>query len=164
MANGLMAERAEKMDNDVFFTVLEGLLKQMGYETALARGEDPKLGDTLRALLPVDEAGNKVLLDVMAFPYTEHALLAQIYTTMIAEIGPGYDALEKMLVDWNLTCPIGAYGIYREGRQFYHKYNYLMRTDGEAKEMAEEIFYIIHLVLDVIAETFPAAVRLSGSA
>ena len=81
---------------------------------------------------------------------------------MIAKIGPGYEALKEMLLDWNLTCPIGAFGIYREGRQFYHKYNYLMPTDGDPKEMAKEIFYVIHLVRDVIAETFPDAVRLSG--
>ena len=37
-----------------------------------------------------------------------------------------------------------------------------MPTDEEPKEMAMEIFYIIHLVRDVIAEIFPDTVRLSG--
>ena len=40
---------------------------------------------------------------------------------MIAETGLGYEALKEMLPDWNLTCPIGAFGIYRRARQFYHK-------------------------------------------
>ena len=151
------------MDNKLFLTELEKLLQKMDYETALVKNEEqPQLGDTLRAMVPVDEAGNRVLLDVMAFPYSEHSLLVQIYSTMIAEIGPGYEALKEMLLDWNLTCPIGAFGIYRQGRQFYHKYNYLLPTDGDEKEMAAEVFYVIHLVRDVIAEIFPDAVRLSG--
>ena len=83
---------------------------------------------------------------------------------MIAEIGPGYEALKEMTLDWNLTCPIGAFGIYRQNRQFYHKYNYLIPADGEAENTAMEVFYVIHLVLDVIAEIFPDVVRLSGNA
>lgn len=152
------------MDMEIFLNELETLLKKMDYETAMIKNEEQELGDTLRALVPVDEAGNQVLLEVMAIPYEEDANLVQIYTTMIAEIGPGYEALKEMTLEWNLTCPIGAFGIYREGRQFFHKYNYLMPTDEDEKEMATEIFYIIHLVRDVIAEIFPDVVRLSGNA
>ena len=151
------------MNNNLFLTELEKLLKKMDYETFLVKNDDPDLGNTLRALVPVDEAGNKVLLEVMELPYDEHAILVQIYSTMITEIGPGYEALKEMTLEWNLICPIGAFGIYREERQFFHKYNYLMPTDEDEKEMAMEVFYIIHLVRDVIAEIFPDAVRLSGN-
>ena len=151
------------MDINAFLNELEELLKKMEYETARLEGEAPQIGDTLRALVPVDDEGNMVLLEVMAGEYDEHTLLIQIYTTMIAEIGPGYEALKEMTLEWNLTCPIGAFGIYREGRQFFHKYNYLMPTDEDEKEMATEIFFIIHLVRDVIADVFPDAVRLSGN-
>ena len=152
------------MDVNNFFTELEELLKKMGYETATLKGQEPQLGNTLRAMVPVDEVGNKVLLEVLAGQYNEHTLLIQIYSTMIAEIGPGYEALKEMTLDWNLTCPVGAFGIYRQNRQFYHKYNYLMPADTDQKQMAMEIFYIIHLVRDVIAEIFPDVVRLSGNA
>ena len=151
------------MDINAFINELEELLKKMEYETARLEGEAPQIGDTLRALVPVDDEGNMVLLEVMAGEYDEHTLLIQIYTTMIAEIGPGYEALKEMTLEWNLVCPIGAFGIYREERQFYHKYNYLIPADGEAKDTAMSIFYIIHLVRDVIAEIFPDAVRLSGN-
>lgn len=150
------------MDIDVFYAELEELLKKMKYQTARLEGQEPQIGDTLRAMVPVDEAGNMVLLEVLTGEYNENSLLIQIYSTMIAEIGPGYEALKEMLLDWNLTCPIGAFGIYRQNRQFYHKYNYLIPTDGDAKEMALEVFYVIHLARDVIAEIFPDAVRLSG--
>ena len=151
------------MDINVFFAELESLLKKMEYETATLEGEEIQLGNTLRAMVPVDEAGNKVLLEVMAMPFTDDALLVQIYSTMIAEIGPGYEALKEMLLDWNLTCPLGAFGIYRQGRQFYHKYNYTLPTDGDPKQMAVEVFYIIHLVRDVIGQYFADIVRLSGN-
>ena len=151
------------MDIHVFFTELDVLFKEMEYETASLKGEEIQLGDTLRVMLPIDEAGNKVLMEIMAMSYTDDAILVQIYSTMIAEIGPGYEALKEMLLDWNLTCPLGAFGIYRQGRQFYHKYNYTLPTDGEPKEMAMEVFYIIHLIQDVIGRYFPDIVRLSGN-
>ena len=151
------------MDVIAFLNELEELLKKMGYQTARLDGEAPQIGDTVRVMLPVDDKGNFVLLEVLAGEYNEETLLIQIYTTMIAEIGPGYEALKEMTLEWNLVCPIGAFGIYRENRQFYHKYNYLVPSDGEAKDTAMSIFYIIHLVRDVIAEIFPDAVRLSGN-
>ena len=151
------------MDIDLFLNEIEELLKQMGCETARLRGEDPQIGDTVRAMLPVDDAGNMVLLEVLTAPYNEATLLVQIYSTMIAEIGPGYEALKEMTLDWNLACPIGAFGIYRRNRQFFHKYNYLMPVEGDPKERAREIFYVIHLIRGVIAEIFPDAVRLSGN-
>ncbi len=152
------------MDVIAFLNELEELLKKMDYETARLAGEEPQIGDTLRAMVPVDDEGNKVLLEVLVGEYNENTLLIQIYSTMIAEIGPGYEALKEMLLEWNLTCPIGAFGIYRENRQFYHKYNYLIPTDGDAKENAMSIFYIIHLVREVIGAIFPDVVRLSGNA
>ena len=150
------------MDIDVFFEELEALLKKIGLETSTLPGEEPQLGHTLRTMMPVTEAGDKVLLEVLAAQYDEGALLLSIYSTMIAEIGPGYETLKDILVDWNLSCPLGAFGIYRANRQFYHKYNYLIPTNGDAKEMALEVFYVIHLVSGVIGQYFPEAVRLSG--
>ena len=150
------------MDAKKFQTALDNLLKKIGVQTATLDGVEPQIGDTLRALLPVTEAGDVVLTEVMMAPYTEDALLLQIYSTMIVEIGPGYEALKEMLLDWNLTAPLGAFGIYRQERQFYHKYNYIIPTDGDPDEMAAEVFYLMNLVLDVISARFPDAVRLSG--
>ena len=150
------------MDVNKFQTSLENLLKRTGVETAVIDGEDPQIGSTLRALMPVTEAGDAVLTEVMVGPYTEDALLLQIYSTMILEIGPGYEALKEMILDWNLVAPLGAFGIYRQQRQLYHKYNYIIPIDAVPGEMASEIFYLMNLVLDVVAARFPDAVRLSG--
>ena len=150
------------MDVNKFQTSLENLLKRTGVETAVIDGEDPQIGSTLRALMPVTERGDAVLTEVMVGPYTEDALLLQIYSTMILEIGPGYEALKEMILDWNLVAPLGAFGIYRQQRQLYHKYNYIIPIDAVPEEMAAEIFYLMNLVLDVVAARFPDAVRLSG--
>ena len=150
------------MDINVFFTDLDTLLKKIGLETATLKGEEPQLGDTLRILLPVTDNKDFVLTEIMIGPYDDNALLIQIYTTMLAKIGPGYEALKEMLLDWNLTCPLGSFGIYRKELQFYHKYNYLMPTDGNPSEMALEVFYILHLVQDAITQYFPDVIRLSG--
>ena len=151
------------MDVGIFLNELEKLLKQMKYQTARLEGQAPQIGDTLRAMVPVDGAGNMILMEVLVCEYNPESLLVQIYSTMIAEIGPGYEALKEMTQDWNLACPLGAFGIYRRNRQFYHKYNYLFPREGDPKERAQEIFYVAHLVRDVIAEIFPDAVRLSGN-
>ena len=98
------------MDVNKFQNALEDLLKKAGAETAFLEGIEPQLGNTLRTLLPVTEAGDMVLTEVMMAPFTEDALLLQIYSTMIIEIGPGYEALKEMLLDWNLTAPLGAFG------------------------------------------------------
>ncbi len=152
------------MDADKFQNALDNLLKKVGVQTAVLEGVEPQIGNTLRALLPVTEAGDVVLTEIMMGPYTDDALLLEIYSTMIVEIGPGYEALKEMLLDWNLTAALGAFGIYRQQKQLYHKYNYIIPTDADPEEMAEEIFYLINLVLGVISERFPDAVRLSGSA
>lgn len=152
------------MDADKFQNALENLLKQVGVQTAVLEGVEPQIGNTLRALLPVTEAGDVVLTEVMMGPYTDDALLLEIYSTMIVEIGPGYEALKEMLLDWNLTAALGAFGIYRQQKQLYHKYNYIIPADADPEEMAEEIFYLINLVLGVISERFPDSVRLSGNA
>lgn len=151
------------MDINKFFSELEKLLKQIGLQTAVLQGKEPQIGVTLRTLLPVTDNGDMVMPEFMAAPYTEEANVLQIYTTMLPQIGPGFEALKDALLDWNLTCRIGAFGIFREGRQFYHKYNYPMPVDVPADEMAEEIFYLLHLIQDAIIEVYPEAVRLSGN-
>lgn len=151
------------MDINTFFTELEKLLKQAGLQTAVIKGQEPQIGNTLRTLLPVSDDGEIVLTEFMAAPFTEDANILQIYTALIPEIGPGYEALKEMTLDWNLTCSLGAFGIYREGRQFYHKYNYPMPLDVPPDEMALEIFYLVNLIRDAVMQVYPDAVRLSGN-
>lgn len=150
------------MDIDKFQTELESLLKADNIETAMRKEDDPPIGTVLRALLPVTKEGDMVLTEIMVAPFTEGALLLQLYSTMIMEIGPGYEAVKEMLLEWNLVSPLGAFGIYRKERQLYHKYTYPFPEDSDPAEMAPEVYYILAHVQDVIADIYPDAVRLSG--
>lgn len=152
------------MDANHFLTNLEKILKEKDLETYITDSGDPQVGKILRTLLPLTETGDMVMTEFMAAPYTDEADLIQIYSTMIMKIGPGYEALKEIMLDWNLTCPLGAFGIYRQERQFYHKYTFLQTKDADPEETAEEVFTQTGIILDVLREYYPDAVRLSGHA
>ena len=148
------------MDIDQFLNELENLLKEDGMKTGMFEGTEVQIGNTLRAMLPVTDDGDCVLLEVMAAPYSEDAHLLQIFSTILTDVGPKYEALLDRMQDWNLVCPLGAFGIYKQMMHLYHKYNYLIPVDVAPKEMAEEILYIIDLVQEAIMQVYPDAVRL----
>ena len=141
---------------------LEKRLKTLNVETAWLEGEDDQIGGTLRALLPVTDAGDCVLMEIMVTPFDEVMHLLHLYTAIIMEIGPGYEALKETLLDWNLESPIGAFGVYRPDRQFCHRYTFPFPADVPAEELAEEAYYLIGQCYSVISHVFPDAVRISG--
>ena len=144
------------------FDELEERLKLLKVETARIGGEDDQIGDTLRALLPVTEAGDMVLMEVMVTPFDEGMALLHLYTTLIMEIGPGYEALKEMVLDWNLLCPLGAFGIFRQERQFYHKYVFPFPKNLPPKKLADRVMYLLEVLYEVISQRFDEAVQLSG--
>lgn len=141
---------------------LEARLKKLNVETAWLKGEDNQIGDTLRALLPVTEAGDCVLLEVMVTHLDDEVDLLDLFTSLIMEIGPGYEALKEIMLDWNLDSPIGAFGIYRPSRTFFHRYTFPFPADSSAEDLAEQTNYLIGQCFAVVAQVFPDAVRISG--
>lgn len=141
---------------------LEARLKTLNVETARLKGEEDQIGDTLRALLPVTDAGDMVLMELAVTPFDEGMALLHLYTTLIMEIGPGYEALKEMMLDWNLDSPIGTFGIFRPERQFYHRYTFPFPSDATVEDLTEESYYLIGQCYAVIARVFPDAVRISG--
>ena len=141
---------------------VEEWLKGLNVETAWLDGVEEQIGDTLRAMLPVTDAGDCVLFELMATPFEGTTELLHLYTTLILEIGPGYEALKEIMLDWNLNCPLGAFGIYRPARQFYHRYTFPYPTDVKVESLAEQTVYLIKQVYTAVAEHFEDAVRLSG--
>ena len=145
-----------------FQAALEARLKELPLETAYVDGGPDQIGDTLRALVPVTDDGNVALSEIIVTPWAEDSDLLHIYSTIIMEIGPGYEALKEMMLDWNLTCPLGAFGIYRPARQFYHKYTVPLPPDTDPDALAEGTFFLLNLVAAAISERFEDAVQLSG--
>lgn len=141
---------------------VEKRLKTLNVETAWLKGEDDQIGEALRALLPVTDAGDCVLMELMVTPFDENMHLLHIYTAIIMEIGPGYETLKETLLDWNLDSPIGVFGIVRPDRQFCHRYTFPFPVALPSEELAEEAYYLIGRCYSVISRVYPEAVRISG--
>ena len=138
-------------------------IEELKMETNMAEGSGGgQIGDTLRTLLPVNAGSDVVLTEIIVTDLNAESDCLVFYTTMIMEIGPGYEALKEMLLDWNLTCPLGAFGIFRPARQFYHKFTVPIPKETAPKELADRAMYLLEMLYDVISERFPEAVKLSG--
>ena len=153
----------EIADVRAFQQALAKQIEELNMETNTAEGAGgAQIGDTLRTLLPVNEGHEVVLTEILVSDFNAESDCLVFYTTMIMEIGPGYEALKEMLLDWNLLCPLGAFGIFRQGRQFYHKLALPFPKETAPEALADQAMYLLELLYDVISERFPEAVRLSG--
>lgn len=153
------------MKADQVKTMLEELaarFHKLNIETAWLEGEENQIGDTLRALLPVTKTGDHVLLEVMVTNLDEEMHLLDLFTSLIMEIGPGYEELKEVMLDWNLDSPIGTFGIYRPSRTFFHRYTFPFPCDALPEELASQAAYLIDRCYEVIASVFSEAVRISG--
>ena len=153
----MQAEQVKAMQED-----LEARFRKLNVETAWLKGEEGQIGDTLRALLPVTKAGEHVLLEVMVTQLDEDMHLLDLFISLIMQVGPGYEQLKEAMLDWNLDSPIGAFGIYRPGRTFYHRYTFPFPCSALPEELATQASYLIDRCYEVVAAVFPEAVRISG--
>ncbi len=148
---------------NLFQTDLEARFTQLGLESAHTEAGPDAIGDILRVLIPVTDEGDLILTEIVFTPWADDCDLLHLYSTLIAEIGPGYETLKEQLIDWNLACPLGAFGIFRE-RQFYHKYDVPLPPDADPKALAEKAFKLINLIAAAAASRFPEAVQISEMA
>ena len=147
-----------------FQKALEAKLGELEIETAhVDGGGGMQLGDTLRALLTMNDGGSVALLEVVVTQYADKYDLLHFFTTMLAEMGPGYEALKEILLDWNLTTPLGAFGIYRQGRQLYHSFKYPFPIGADPEALAETAMDLIGMVYDTVTGRYEDAARLAGN-
>ena len=151
------AEQVKAMQKE-----LEARFRKLNIETAWLKGEEGQIGETLRALLPVTKAGDHVLLEVMVTGLDEDMHLLDLFISLIMEVGPGYAELMEAMQDWNVDSPIGAFGIFRPSRLFYHRYTFPFPRNALPEELASQAAYLIDRCYDVVATVFPEAVRISG--
>ena len=139
------------------FAKLEDMLHELGIETAYMEGiSGPQIGDTLRILLPVTDEGHPVLTEVMVTEFTDDLDLLHIYSTLIVRRGDDIAELSQKLSEWNILCPLGAYGIYEEDdvRQLFHKYTFPLDRDGTG-DFSEQAMLLIELIHGVLSEQYP---------
>lgn len=143
------------------FQILEQKLNGMGMQTAAAGAGAPQVGDTMRVLVPITDEGDAVLLELMAASIDEETDLLQFYTTMVMELDVDHGQLAQTLAQWNFLCPLGAFGIFEEGNQLYHKYGIVLNGTEELDELAERVILILSVLYEVIEQKYPLAVEFA---
>ena len=143
------------------FEILEQKLNGMGMQTAAAGAGAPQVGDTMRVLVPITDEGDAVLLELMAASIDEETDLLQFYTTMVMELDVDHGQLAQTLAQWNFLCPLGAFGIFEEGNQLYHKYGIVLNGTEELDELAERVILILSVLYEVIEQKYPLAVEFA---
>ena len=139
-----------------FFQTLDQKIQALEIETTYIEGiRSPQIGDTLRILLPVTEEGHPVITEVMVTELSEDLDLLHIYTTVIAKFNERAEELPRLLSEWNILCPLGAYGIYEEEGQLFHKYTFPFPRDAAAGTLAEEAMVLVELVYSVLSQKYP---------
>lgn len=139
-----------------FFHLLDDKIQALGIKTTYVEGiRSPQLGDTLRILLPLTAEGYPVITEVMVTEFADDADLLHIYTTVITLLGENAAELAGKLSEWNLLCPLGAYGVYEEERQLFHKYTLPFPREAEAELLAEDAMFLIELIHGVLSQKYP---------
>ncbi|MBQ9348277.1 MAG: hypothetical protein IJT94_13250, partial [Oscillibacter sp.] len=108
-----------------FLRKLEQKARKAQLEAKLVSPEGEGEREALHVLLPVTGEGGVCLMELMAVPFVDGTDMLIFYTTVLEEAGPGRDALNAVLSEWNLACPMGAFGLFRAdgGEQLFHKYS-----------------------------------------
>ena len=146
-----------------FQKLLEEKLHEIGLETILVEGTEEQIGDTLRLLAPLSEAGDAAIMEVMLVPYTDEADLLILYSTLFQYAPEQREALMEKLLEWNLTCPLGAFGLYMEERHFYHKYSVLVPLGTTPPALAETAMELLDALYALISVQYEEAARLGGA-
>ncbi len=140
-----------------FFQALDQKIQELGIETTYVEGiRSPQIGDTLRILLPVTEEGHPVITEVMVTELADDLDLLHIYSTLIFKFNENAAELIGKLSEWNLLCPLGAYGIYEEEGQLFHKYTLPFPREMDASSLAEEAMLLLELIFEVLSNHYSA--------
>ena len=140
------------------FAKLEDMLHELEIETTYVKGSpELQIGDTLRILLPVTDEGHPVLTEIMVTEFTDDLVLLHIYSTLIVRCRDDIAGLSQGLNEWNLLCPLGAYGLFEEDgvRQLFHKYTFPLDKDGVG-DFSEQAMLLIELIHGVLSEQYSA--------
>ena len=104
-------------------------------------------GDALMELcfVPIDEEGSEEVGD---------AILFQIYTTFLIDIQKKEEKdVLYGLNELNMDCLLGAYGIFNEQKQIYHRYITLLNS-GDFDQPKGEVGPALNFILEMVYEDF----------
>lgn len=144
------------------FSLIKKDLGGTGMDTVYVPGVGGiQLGDTLRAVLPMNDEGAPALLDLMVANLGEDTYILQYYTTLTFELGAGKAELLKALPALNFYCPIGSFGIYGD-HQLYHKYSIILDNDISAQELHAISMDALAVLYDILDGHYPLLMALAN--
>ena len=139
---------------------------EAGYETRFKEDEDLYLlqaglqelgadekGDALMELcfVPVDDEGNEDVGDVVLF---------QIYTTLVLDVP---EKKEKNILaglnELNMDLLLGAYGIFSQEKQIYHRYITVLNS-SDFDQLKGEVGPALNFILSMLYEDYDKIVKL----
>ncbi len=151
-----------KEKQELLFEKLKQSLSEIGLESYELPGvEGIQIGDTIRSLVPVTDNGDAVMLEISLAKLNDDIDFLQFYSTLIMEIGTGYEQLEQACSVMNFYCPVGAFGVFAQNRQFYHKYSLLMDAQADMERLHADAMTALEAIYDVLSVHFQVAVKLS---
>ncbi len=146
------------------FGKLEDMLHDLEIETAYVKGSsEPQIGDTLRILLPITDEGHPVLTEIMVTEFTDDLDLLHVYSTLIVKSNDRIAELPRKLSEWNILCPLGAYGIYEADgeRQLFHKYT-LPLDRNASEDFSDVAMLLLELIHGLLSEQYPLFAEYSA--
>lgn len=148
---------------ELFQKTLSERLSGLGIETLIAEGAGiPQVGGTLRALLAVNGAGRQCLTELMVSGMGGEYSLLTLYTTLAFSAETEKPAFLSAVSDWNLLCPIGSYGVFREDKALYHKYTYPFPDGITAEALSDIASLLLELVFEVVTRKWEDIAALCG--
>lgn len=144
--------------NHEVLTILQDTLEDQLGETELTEVQGTLFLRLFPALFP-DDSGH-VYIEICLIPYSDELTVAQIYSTLMPKPGPHTDQLPAHFEDWNLHSAVGAYGLYGENRQLYHKHNIALHSEDVPELQAGIVLAGLQLAMDEMARRLPEAVQI----
>lgn len=118
--------------------------------------------EELRFLSALQQDGTDLALFRLAVVRLEELDLAQIYVTVLAQLGQGREALARAAARWNPQSLLGSYAI--EGDQLTHRTRLSLNDQAPAEETAEQIIAAATLVHEELSRRSRAAHAMAAGA
>ena len=107
------------------------------------------------------DGSGRVYMEVCVLDYSDELSIGQVYSTMIPKPGPHSDDLKEHFADWNLHSAAGAYGLYGDQKQLYHKQTVALINDESVDSQSQALFACIGMCMDEMSRHLHEAIQIA---
>ena len=131
---------------------LEAEMQGIGGDTFLRSDENGI--EHVCFLIPVNDDGDDVFVEMSVFGMNEYFLCLQVYCTVAHGFGGNLPGLEKAVGLWNGSS-FGAYVIHYPGQSLHYRHLNILSADSSPQETARMAFYSLALAREEINARLP---------